>query len=83
MAAASMPAVLPTKKAASPMKANGLNSLCVLGERTKGSTEAGKARELDRQVSDAPSAKLLRIIAQAIAPTHKRNQKATGGASQC
>jgi hypothetical protein len=65
------------------MKANGLNSLCVLGERTKGSTEAGKARELDRQVSDAPSAKLLRIIAQAIAPTHKRNQKATGGASQC
>ena len=83
MAAASMPAVLLTKKAASPMKANGLNSLCVLGKRTKVSTKAGKPRELDRQLSDAPSAELLRIIAQAIAPTHKRNLKATGGASQC
>ena len=76
-----MPAVLRlTKKAASPVKANGLNTLCALGERTKDSTSAGKTCAFNQKLSGLPSAALLLIIAQAIAPASKR--KAIGGAAQ-
>ena len=63
------------------MKANGLNTLSALGERTKDNTDANNTRALNHRLTGPPSAALLLIIAQAIAPASKR--KAIGGAAQC
>ena len=74
MAAASMPAVLPIKKAASPMKANGLNTLSVLGEHTKDSNKAADSPSLNQQLPGSSSVE-IQLESQMGSPTMSRTQR--------